>query len=87
MTVPAAFAVADVAPSGSKACKDCTRRYDEHSGRRCALCREPVEHHGDGRFAECLAGRRRMAEARWLAGVPVDAFDRLVLEHLTEPAA
>ena len=79
--VPAEFAVAATGPADDddRVCGICRRPYHAHTGALCGLCRRSVEHHDETTFASCRAGRVRMAQARHLAGVDLDRFDRLVL--------
>lgn len=51
--------------------------FDLHSGRTCAICKRPVEHHKDGEIEEEIAGLARMAEAKTAAGkelTPAEAW-------------
>lgn len=74
-------------PESDQECRTCGLAYKAHGGQLCAICGAPIEHHDverpDGgrplRFAECLAGRIRMAAARRGAGVALTEFDDLVL--------
>ena len=81
--VPLAFQVFGPRPTSGKkkslSCKGCGFSYEAHSGTQCAICKEAIEHHTEEGFAECLAGQRRMARARFLADVELDDVDRAAL--------
>lgn len=80
--VPAQFRVLGKKPEAAKAkCKICKLPYTAHSGTTCAICKGAVEHHTAEQFDECCDGRRRMARARYLADVPLDKIDELVLAN------
>lgn len=61
-------------------------QYIERNGTTelCALCTFAVQRHSPGTFADCLAGARRMADARAFAGRPLTDLDRRVLAEPEE---
>lgn len=83
--VPLAFQVHGPRPTSGKkkslACKECGLPYEAHSGTRCAVCKEAIEHHTEDGFEECFEGQRRMARARHLAGVELNDIDRAALAN------
>lgn len=80
--VPAQYQIKGTPPDNKKAkCKICDLPYNSHSGNFCAICKDAVEHHDAAKFDDCVAGRRRMARARFLAEVPLDEIDKLSLEN------
>lgn len=90
MDVPRAFVVKGLPPATKldKACgaKDCLLLRSQHTGSTCAICRDPIEHHGRPPFAQrCLAGAQRMAAAREAASQPLSEIDRRVLSMARVP--
>lgn len=80
--VPAQYQIKSTPPDNKKAkCKICELPYTAHSGNFCAICKDAVEHHTAEKFDDCLAGRRRMARARFLADIDLDEVDKLTLEN------
>lgn len=88
--VPTALVVTGPAPTWDQRRKTeptchCGLPVTAHSGDRCGICGQPVEHHTDAAaLAIEIEGRARMAEARRHAGLPltdVDAWCRLHVEH------
>ena len=85
--VPATYQRPGQPPTNPATCKVCGLDYVAHTGRTCALCGAPVEHHGQPLggpgpyldFTQCHAGARRMAEARRGADVTLTDTDRAVL--------
>lgn len=73
-----------VRPSGDAPCRTCGLPYDVHT-QLCACCGQYIEHHDDHGTAACIAGQRRMAEARRAAGVALDDVDRFVLADRSSP--
>ena len=95
-TIPPEFVVYDrERPSApTKTCAVCGQHYTLHTGARCALCGDSVEHHDTSRlngttplrFADCLAGAGRMARARFLSDGKVTELDKLVLAEVNGTA-
>lgn len=59
-------------------CSTCGLPYPAHS-KLCRICGQYVEHHDDQGVEDCIAGRARMARARFLAGSALDEVDEIVL--------
>lgn len=49
-------------------CSICDRLYEDHTGRLCAICRGPIEHHDADSLAFEVAACARLSEARSAGG-------------------
>ena len=63
----------------------CDLTYAQHTGRLCAICKHPVEHHDPDQLDAEIAGSARMAESRLAAGLTLQPHEQWCLEHRKDP--